>query len=140
MKDVLLHAASPLSVVLLTGLVMYLLTRRRHKKNIEIIAEAANEIREVTRNYNEAKLKLEEAKIQLENQSEAFRELIKRVYHKDWFPKLCRAEGLIYLATRENHHRYAELALQEVKGLKEDLQKIIQEYEIYQNNTDEGNV
>lgn len=62
----------------------------------------------------------------------ALRKLITEMYHKDLLPEICRAEGLVYLATRENHHEYAKLALNEIRRHKEKVIKIIQKYERFQ--------
>jgi len=54
------------------------------------------------------------------------------MYHKDLLPEICRAEGLVYLATRENHHKYAELALKEIRAHKQKVLGIINKYEPFQ--------
>lgn len=62
----------------------------------------------------------------------ALRKLITEMYHKDLLPEICRAEGLVYLATREHHHQYAKLALDEIRKHKEKVIAIIQKYESFQ--------
>jgi hypothetical protein len=48
----------------------------------------------------------------------ALRQLINEMYHKDLLPEICRAEGLVDLATREHHHEYAKLALKVIEAIK----------------------
>lgn len=62
----------------------------------------------------------------------ALRKIISEMYHKDLLPEICRAEGLVDLATRENHHQYAKLALSEIRKHKEKVIAIIKKYEPYQ--------
>lgn len=62
----------------------------------------------------------------------ALRKLISEMYHKDLLPEICRAEGLCDLARRENHHRYADLALAEIRKHKEKVIAIIKKHEPYQ--------
>lgn len=54
------------------------------------------------------------------------------MYHKHLMPEICRAEGLIRIAAREHHHRYAELALKEILTLKKRVTEIIKKYEPFQ--------
>jgi hypothetical protein len=63
---------------------------------------------------------------------QALRNMIKEVYHKDLLPEICRAQGLVDLARRENHQRYADLAHIEITRLKERVIKIIKKFEPYQ--------
>jgi hypothetical protein len=62
----------------------------------------------------------------------ALRKLISEMYHKDLLPDICRAEGLVDLAQRENHHLYAKLALQEIRKHKEKVIALIKKYEPFQ--------
>ena len=59
----------------------------------------------------------------------ALRSLINEMYHKDLLPEICRAEGLIYLATREHHHEYAKLALKEIQEHKRKVIEAIKKHE-----------
>jgi len=62
----------------------------------------------------------------------ALRKLISEMYHKDLLPEICRAEGLCSLATRENHHEYAKLALKEIQLHKQKVIDLIKKYEPFQ--------
>jgi hypothetical protein len=62
----------------------------------------------------------------------ALRKLIGEMYHKDLLPEICRSECLVDLAQRENHHRYAKLALEEIRKHKEKVIALIKKYEPFQ--------
>lgn len=62
----------------------------------------------------------------------ALRKLIAEMYHKDLLPEICRAEGLVDLATRDYHTPYAKLALIEIRRHKEKVIAIIKKYEPFQ--------
>jgi hypothetical protein len=62
----------------------------------------------------------------------ALRRIIAEAYHRNLLPEICRAEGLVDLATRDGHYQYAKLALIEIRRLKERFIKIIKRYEPYQ--------
>lgn len=62
----------------------------------------------------------------------ALRQIISEMYHKDLLPEICRFEGLVYLATREHHHKYAELALKEIREHKRKILEAIKKHEPYQ--------
>jgi hypothetical protein len=105
---------------------------RRHWQNITTIELAAHDLKMLKDQYQKASIDAMNSAKHLEKSREEFQKLINRIYHRDWFPDLCRAEGLIDLATRENHHEYAKLALQQIKTLKNRLQQIIEQYNLYQ--------
>jgi hypothetical protein len=62
----------------------------------------------------------------------ALRRIIADLYHKDLLPEVCRMEGLIDLATREHHHRYADLALKEIRTHKQKILDVIKKHELLQ--------
>ena len=92
-----------------------------HRTNFRNLVKFPSIIRDLT-----------DTKEQLELSKKEFKKMMKEVNHDYLRPNLCTLEGLLHLIKKDNHYRYAELALIEVTHLKNKIESFFKKYEKYQ--------
>lgn len=101
-----------------SALLLFLLTHRTNYRNLVKLPLIIQE--------------LKDTRYQLELSKREFQQMMKDVNHDYLRPNLSTLEGLLLLIKKENHYRYAELALIEVNELKNKIESFFKKYEKYQ--------
>lgn len=102
---------------MLSGL-LFLLMHRTNYRNLVKLPVVIQELKDTRKELDKSKAE--------------FQTMMRDVNHGYLRPNLATLEGLLLLIKKDNHYRYAELALIEVENLKNKIDSFFKKYEKYQ--------